>query len=277
MQRRLMPMLLVAPPALYMVAFYAVPLVSMLLRSVDDPSWTLANYQRLAGDRVFLQVFWTTLRTAVIVTGGTVLLGYPVAIGLARLRGAASTIVLLVVLLPFWTSVLVRSYAWMVLLGRKGLVNEALIAAGVIDAPMKLLNTPLAVHLAMVHILLPYAILPIASVLRQIDSALPRAAAGLGASPWRVFRQVTLPLSVPGLAAGALLVFVLSLGFDITPALVGGPRDLMMSMLIAQQVDLLNWPYAACLSTALLATVLLLILLVQRLPGVRDVLQAATR
>jgi ABC-type spermidine/putrescine transport system permease subunit I len=277
MQRRLMPMLLVAPPALYMVAFYAVPLVSMLLRSVDDPSWTLANYQRLAGDGVFLQVFWTTLRTAVIVTGGTVLLGYPVAIGLARLRGAASTIVLLVVLLPFWTSVLVRSYAWMVLLGRKGLVNEALIAAGVIDAPMKLLNTPLAVHLAMIHILLPYAILPIASVLRQIDSALPRAAAGLGASPWRVFRQVTLPLSVPGLAAGALLVFVLSLGFYITPALVGGPRDLMMSMLIAQQVDLLNWPYAACLSTALLATVLLLILLVQRLPGVRDVLQAATR
>jgi ABC-type spermidine/putrescine transport system permease subunit I len=120
-------------------------------------------------------------------------------------------------------------------------------------------------------------ILPIASVLRQIDRALLRAAAGLGAPPRRVFVQVILPLSVPGVAAGVLLVFVLSLGFYITPALVGGPRDLMLSMLIAQQVELLNWPYAACLSVALLAMTLLLILSFQRLPGVREMLRAATR
>jgi len=129
----------------------------------------------------------------------------------------------------------------------------------------------------MIHILLPYMILPIASVLRQIDGALPRAAAGLGAPPWRVFLHVVLPLSLPGVAAGTLLVFVLSLGFYITPALVGGPRDLMLSMLIAQQVDLLNWPYAACLSAALLAVTLLLIVAFQRLPGMRDLLRAATR
>jgi ABC-type spermidine/putrescine transport system permease subunit I len=200
-----------------------------------------------------------------------------VALALSRLRQGAATFVLIIVLLPFWTSVLVRSYAWMVLLGRKGLVNEALIATGLIDAPLKLLNTPFAVHIAMIHILLPYMILPIASVLRQIDGALLRAAAGLGAPPWRVFLQVVLPLSIPGVAAGVLLVFVLSLGFYITPALVGGPRDLMLSMLIAQQVDLLNWPYAACLSTALLAATLLLILVSLRLPGVRDVLRTATR
>jgi ABC-type spermidine/putrescine transport system permease subunit I len=114
-------------------------------------------------------------------------------------------------------------------------------------------------------------------VLRGIDAALLRAAAGLGASPRGVFWQVVVPLSVPGVAAGILLVFVLSLGFYITPALVGGPRDLMLSMLIAQQVDLLNWSYAACLSVALLAMTLLLILMFQRLPGVRDVLRAATR
>jgi ABC-type spermidine/putrescine transport system permease subunit I len=275
--RRWTPVLLVAPLACYMLVFYAVPLASMLLRSVADPVWTLENYRRLSGDAVFLTVFWTTLRTALIVTGGTLLLGYPVALALSRLRRGAAVAVLAVVLLPFWTSVLVRSYAWMVLLGRKGLVNELLIATGLIDAPLKLLNTPFAVHLAMIHILLPYAILPIASVLRQIDAALPRAAAGLGASPRGVFRQVILPLSMPGVAAGALLVFVLSLGFYITPALVGGPRDLMMSMLIAQQVDLLNWPYAACLSAALLLTVLLLLLLFQRLPGVRDALRTATR
>jgi len=129
----------------------------------------------------------------------------------------------------------------------------------------------------MIHILLPYMILPIASVLRQMDAALPRAAAGLGARPRDVFAQVILPLSMPGVAAGGLLVFVLSLGFYITPALVGGPRDFMLSMLIAQQVDLLNWPYAACLSATLLAATLLIIALFGLLPGVRDVLRAVPR
>lgn len=277
MPRRVAGVLLVAPLALYMLAFYALPVAMMLLRSLTDPSWTLENYRRMAQDTVFVAVFWSTLRTALVVTAGTLLLGYPIALALSRLRHGAAAIVLAVVLLPFWTSVLVRSYAWMVLLGRRGLINEMLISAGIIDTPLRMLNTSLAVDIAMVHILLPYMILPIASVLRQIDSALLRAAAGLGASPRGVFVQVVLPLSVPGVAAGVLLVFVLSLGFYITPALVGGPRDLMLSMLIAQQVDLLNWPYAACLSVALLAMTLLLILLFQRLPGVRDVLRAATR
>jgi ABC-type spermidine/putrescine transport system permease subunit I len=271
------PVLLVAPLILFMLVFYALPLVSMLLRSVADPTWTLENYRRLFSDAVFLHVFWTTLRTAFVVTLGCLLLGYPVALALSRLRRGAASLVLIIVLLPFWTSVLVRSYAWMVLLGRKGLINETLIASGLIDAPLRLLNSPLAVHVAMIHILLPYMILPIASVLRQIDAALPRAASGLGAAPWRVFVQIVLPLSMPGVAAGVLLVFVLSLGFYITPALVGGPRELMLSMLIAQQVDLLNWPYAACLSAALLAATLLIIAAFQRLPGVRDVLRMATR
>ncbi len=270
-------LLLVGPLALYMVALYAWPIASMLLRSIDDPTWTLANFRRLAGDTTFLDVFWITLRTALIVTVGTLLLGYPVALALSRLRARAATLVLVLVLLPFWTSVLVRSYAWMVLLGRHGLVNEMLISLGVLDAPLRLLNTSFAVCIAMIHILLPYMVLPIASVLRQIDGALMRAAAGLGAPPWRVFLQVVLPLSMPGVAAGVLLVFVLALGFYVTPALVGGPRDLMLSMLIAQQVDLLNWPYAACLSAALLGTTLLLILAAQRMPGVRDVMRSATR
>ncbi len=275
--RRIAPFLLVAPLALYMVAFYLLPLASMLLRSVADPTWTLENYRRLAGDVVFLEVFWTTLRTALGVTVGALALGYPVALALSRLRGGAATFVLIMVLLPFWTSVLVRSYAWMVLLGRKGLLNETLIATGLIDTPLKLLNTPFAVHIAMIHILLPYMILPIASVLRQIDGALLRAAAGLGAPPWRRVRSGRAAAIDPRRCRRCVLVFVLSLGFYITPALVGGPRDLMLSMLIAQQVDLLNWPYAACLSTALLATTLLLILAFQRLPGVRDMLRTAAR
>jgi ABC-type spermidine/putrescine transport system permease subunit I len=275
--RQIGPILLVAPLAAYMLVFYVLPLMAMLLRSVEDPTWTVENYQRLAGDTVFFRVFWTTLRTALVVTAGTLLLGYPVALAMSRLQRGTANVVLIIVLLPFWTSVLVRSYAWMVLLGRKGLINEMLLASGLIDAPLKLLNTSLAVHIAMIHILLPYMILPIGSALRQIDQALPRAAAGLGATPWSVFARVVLPLSMPGVAAGVLLVFVLSLGFYITPALVGGPRDMMLSMLIAQQVDLLNWPYAACLSATLLAATLLIIGMFQRLPGVRDILKVVTR
>jgi len=270
-------MLLVGPLVLYMAVFYALPVLAMLARSILDPHLTLQNFLRLAGDGVFFRVFGNTLLTAVIVTLGALLLGYPVALALSRMRGTAAAVTLVIVLLPFWTSVLVRSYAWMVLLGRHGLINEALRAAALIDAPLRMLNTAFAVYVAMIHILLPYMILPIASVLRQVDPALPRAAAGLGASPWGTFRQVVLPLSMPGVIAGTLLVFVLSLGFYITPALVGGPRDMMLSQLIAQQVDLLNWPYAACLSATLLAATLVLLLLCQSLPGVRGALRLSVR
>lgn len=270
------PFLLVVPLLTFMLVFYALPVLAMLLRSVAQPTWTLANYRALATDSVFLHVFWTTLHTAIAVTAGCLLLGYPVALALVR-PGRAAAIALIVVLLPFWTSILVRSYAWMVLLGRRGLLNDALLGAGVIDHPLRILNTSIAVHIAMIHILLPYMILPIANALRQIDPSLPRAALGLGAPPLQVFREVILPLSMPGVAAGVLLVFVLSLGFYITPALLGGPRDMTISMLIAQQVDQLNWPYAACLSAALLVATLVIIALFQRLFRVGSAFRLATR
>jgi ABC-type spermidine/putrescine transport system permease subunit I len=250
-----------------MLIFYTVPVLAMLMRSVDDPHWTLSNYAALAQDTVFHNVFLTTLRTAVTVTFGCLMLGYPVALYLIR-PGRSAFIALVIVLLPFWTSILVRSYAWMVLLGRKGLLNEALVTAGIIDHPLRILNTPIAVHVAMIHILLPYMILPIANALRQIDPSLRKAALSLGASPGAAFRQVTLPLSMPGVAAGILLVFVLSLGFYITPALVGGAHDMTIAMLIADQVDQLNWPYAACLSAALLLTTLAIMAVFHRLFGV---------
>lgn len=271
-----MPFLLAAPLLAYMLVFYALPVLSMLLRSVQDPGWTLSHYIALPHDTVFLNVFWNTLYTALIVTAGTLLLGYPVALALVRARWSGG-VILIIILLPFWTSVLVRSYAWMVLLGRHGLVNETLLAAGLIDRPLRILNTPLATQIAMIHILLPYMILPIANALRQIDASLARAASGLGATPWATFRQVILPLSMPGVAAGILLVFVLSLGFYITPALVGGPRDITLSMLIAQQVDQLNWSYAACLSATLLATALVIIAAFYRLPGVGNAFKMSTR
>jgi ABC-type spermidine/putrescine transport system permease subunit I len=165
----------------------------------------------------------------------------------------------------------------MVLMGRHGLINEALLAVGLIDQPLRILNTPLATQIAMIHILLPYMVLPIANALRQIDPSLARAASGLGATPWSTFRQITLPLSMPGVAAGVLLVFVLALGFYITPAMVGGPREITLSMLIAQQVDQLNWAYAATLSAVLLATALAIIAAFHRLPGVGNALRTSAR
>jgi len=270
------PLLLTAPLVLFMLVFYAAPVVAMLMRSISDPTWTAANYAALPHDPVFLKVFWNTLNTSLIVTASTLLLGYPVALALVRAPRWAP-IILVLILLPFWTSVLVRSYAWMVLMGRHGLINEALLAAGLLDRPLRILNTPLATQIAMTHILLPYMILPIANALRQIDPSLGRAASSLGASPWATFRQVTLPLSMPGVAAGVLLVFVLALGFYITPAMVGGPREITLSMLIYQQVDQLNWAAAATLSAVLLATALGLIAVFHRLPGIGNAFRMSGR
>ena len=274
--QRAVPYLLAAPLLIFMLVFYALPVLSMLMRSLFNPGLTLSHYASLPDDVVFIKVFWNTLYTSVIVTLGTLLLGYPVALALVRTRRLAP-LILVVIMLPFWTSVLVRSYAWMVLMGRHGLINEAMMAAGFLDRPMRLLNTPLATQIAMIHILLPYMILPIANALRQIDPSLARAASGLGATPLSTFRQVILPLSMPGVAAGTLLVFVLALGFYITPAMVGGPREITLSMLIAQQVDQLNWSYAACLSAVLLATALVIIGAAQRLPGIGNAFKMSAR
>ena len=270
-------LLLVAPLVAWMLAFYALPVVAMLLRSVAEPHWTLENLRLLFTDGVALRVFLITFRTAVIVTVATALIGYPVAFALAQMRRAWANALLMLVLLPFWTSVLVRTYAWMVLLGRSGVLNEFLRWLGMIEQPLRILNTSLAVHVAMTHILLPYMILPTYSVLLEIDRALPRAASGLGATPFGVLRQVWLPLSMPGAAAGAMLVFVLSLGFFITPALVGGPRDMMVAMLIQQQVDLVNWPFASALAAALLLVTLLVLAAGHRVLGLERILRGGRR
>jgi putative spermidine/putrescine transport system permease protein len=243
---------LVIPLLVYLLALYALPVVGMMLRSVTEPHWTLENFAELLRSPVFALVLWITIRISLVVTIAVLLLGYPVAFLLARLPPARGNLLLILVLVPFWSSILVRSYAWMVLLGRDGIVNQFLLWIGVITTPLPLLYTTLAVYVAMVHVLLPFMILPLYAVLRGIDSNLLRAAASLGARPSGVFRQVVLPLSLPGISAGCLLVFILSLGFYITPALVGGPRDLMMAVLIQQQIDELNWPLGSALSVVLL-------------------------
>jgi putative spermidine/putrescine transport system permease protein len=262
---------LLLPLIAYLGVFYAYPIAAMMLRSVDEPYWTIEHFARLFREGIYLHVLWMTVEVAAVVTLSALLLGYPVAYLLARLERAKSNLLLILVLVPFWTSVLVRTYAWMVLLGRQGVVNQFLLAVGAIDQPLRLLNTTSAVYIAMVHVLLPFMILPLYGVMRGLDANLLRAAQGLGAAPFAVFRQVWLPLSLPGVFAGCLLVFILALGFFITPALVGGPRDLMIAVLIQQQVDLFSWPFASALAVVLLAAALIVFAVFERSLGVAQI------
>jgi len=249
----------------------------MMFRSVSEPSWTLANFARIFEAAVYLHVLWLTFRVALIVTALALFLGFPVAYLLARIERSQSNLLMILVLLPFWTSILVRTYAWMVLLERQGIINQFLQWIGVIDQPLQLLNTTFAVYVAMVHILLPFMILPLYSVIRGIDGNLLRAAEGLGATPFGVFRQVLLPLSLPGVCAGSLLVFILALGFFITPALVGGPRDIMIAVLVQQQVELFNWPFASALAVLLLVAALLVFAAFARTLGFEQAFVRAAR
>jgi ABC-type spermidine/putrescine transport system permease subunit I len=263
--------ILLLPLIAYLGVFYAYPIVAMMFRSVGEPYWTTQHFAKLFREGIYLHVLWMTAEVAAVVTIAALLLGYPVAYLLARLDRSKSNLLLILVLVPFWTSVLVRTYAWMVLLGRQGVVNQFLLAIGAIDQPLRLLNTTSALYVAMVHVLLPFMILPLYGVMRGLDEDLLRAAQGLGAAPFAVFRQVWLPLSLPGVFAGCLLVFILALGFFITPALVGGPRDLMIAILIQQQVDLFNWPFASALAVVLLAAALIVFGVFERSLGVAQI------
>lgn len=246
-------LLLIAPLLLLLGWAFFLPIGRLILTSFTDPSFGFGRYVRIWNEALYIQVF---LRTLAIAGGCTVLallIGYPVAVLMARRGGVFARVATICVLVPLWTSVLVRSYAWIILLERNGLINNWLLSVGIIDQPLRMLYTNGAVLLAMTHVLLPFMVLPVATALKSIPEDLPRAAQNLGASRWNVFWSVTLPLSLPGVFAGSLIVFVMSLGFYVTPALLGGPRTLMIATLIGQQaLELLDWPFAGALSFVLL-------------------------
>lgn len=257
-------MLMLPLLAVLLLVFY-LPIVRLLLRSLFDPDATLRHYARLISQPLYLAVLARTLRTALIVSVASLLLGYPVAYLMARVRDRVAAALAVLIILPLWTSVLVRSFAWTVLLQRNGVVNTVLQAVGVTREPLRLLYTEGAVWIAMTHILLPLMILPIYGTLRGVPADLAVAAASMGARPSVVLRHIILPLSLPGVAAGTVMVFTLALGFFITPAILGGPRSLMLSTLISQQATtLLDWPFAGALSMLLLAVTLLIVVTFRR-------------
>lgn len=214
------------------------------------------------------------IRTFVVSASVTVIclfLGYPLAALIARSKGAVANTLLILVLLPFWTSLLVRTSAWVVLLQGRGVINSALIWLGLIDPahPLDLIYNRIGVLIAMTHILLPFMVLPIYSVMKSIPPVYLRAASSLGAPPMSAFFRIYLPMSMPGVSAGGLLVFILALGYYITPALVGGPGDQMVSYFIAYYSNqVTNWGMAAALSTILLVAVLILYAVYNRIVGI---------
>ncbi|CAN5439536.1 ABC transporter permease [soil metagenome] len=261
----LLTLALLAPILVLLGAVFYLPIARLLGSSFLDPGFTLEHYERIASVPLYPTILVRTLRTAFIVTALCLVLGFPVAYLLARLRGWQLLLVATLVTIPLWTSVLVRSFAWTVLLQRNGIINDFLVGIGLVDEPLRLLYTEQAVWLAMAHILLPFTILPIYATLRGISADLPKAAQSLGAGPVSVFLRVTLPMSLPGVAAGSILVFILSLGFFITPALVGGATSLMISTLIGQQVtQTFNWPFAAAISAVLLLVTLVIVVAFNR-------------
>ena len=221
---------------------------------------------------MYLAILARTFRISFVVTSICLVAGYPVGYLLSRVGPGTAQVLMAAILVPLWTSILVRTYAWMVLLQTNGVLNRVLERLGVIDGPLRLMYNETGVVIGMAQVLLPLAILPIYASLRNVDPGLHAAARIMGARPWRRFRTITFPLSVPGVAAAALLVFVQALGYFIIPALLGGSRVITLSMVIESQVvDLLNWAFASAIGMILLVVTVALVVAFDRALGLEKV------
>lgn len=257
------PGMLLVPPLVFILVFVGYPLVSILMQSVySNGQLTGAHYVRFFTEAAYLRVLLLTLKIGGIVTVTCLVLGYPVAYTMNFASKNVRGLILIAIMIPFWTSLLVRTYAWMVLLQTQGVVNQLLIKIGIIHEPLKLIYNTTGVIIGMTHVLLPYMILCLYSVMQGIDKNLLAAGSNLGARPYQVLCRVFLPLSFPGIASGSILVFIMGIGYFITPSLLGGQKDSMISQLIQIQVgSLLNWGFASAIAFVLLAVTVLLMLL----------------
>ncbi|MBN9442485.1 ABC transporter permease [Bosea sp. (in: a-proteobacteria)] len=258
-----------AAPALLLVAVTMLLPVGWLfsLSFLDDGgALSLANYRRMLAEPSYARTFVTTFEISLATTAICILLGYPLAYFLSQLPRRIANLCMIAVLLPFWTSLLVRTYAWLVLLQRSGLVNSWGMKLGLWSEPLQLVHNTGGTLVGMVHIMLPFLVLPLYGTMRAIDRNLLRAAASLGSTPAHGFRTVFFPLSLPGLTAGASLVFVLCLGFYVTPAMLGGGKVTMVSNRIANDIELFfNWGAASALGVVLLVITLVVLVLAARL------------
>lgn len=256
-------------PALVLILiFFVLPVLALLARSVTEPALGIGNYVELLGSATYLKIFFNTFFVSALVTVISLLIGFPVAWALAIMPQRLASIIFAIVLLSMWTNLLARTYAWMVLLQRTGVINKTLIGLGVIDKPLVMVNNLTGVTIGMTYIMLPFIIIPLYGVIRKIDPALLQAAALCGASRRQALTSVLIPLAMPGMASGGLMVFVMSLGYFVTPSLLGGTSNMMLAELIAQFVQsLVNWGMGGAAAFVLLVVTLSLYALQLRLFG----------
>jgi putative spermidine/putrescine transport system permease protein/mannopine transport system permease protein len=252
-------------PCAFLGVFFLWPLVVVAQRAFFEPTFGLQAFTTVFSRSYYTNVLGYTVRVAVSVTLLCFLIGYPVATVVARARGRLLHLCLALILIPFWTSVVIRAYAWLVLFQRRGVINRILMDFGLVQDPLPLMHNDVGVQIGMVQVLLPFMILPLLSALRNMDTTLLRAAEVLGAGPVRVFVHVYLPLSMPGVSAGVVLVFITALGFFVTPSLLGGEKNMTVAVLIQWEVQrLLNWPVASALATLLLVLTIAFYLVYER-------------
>lgn len=267
--------LLIAPALLLVGVVYFLPLARVLAISVMEPEPGLGNYALLFTSAPIQRVLVTTLRICVFTTAITLVLAYVVAYVLTHARPTAQRLMMLGVLLPLWMSVLVRAFAWVTLLRRQGLVNNALLGLGAIDEPLALMWNEIGVTIGMVHYMLPLGILPLWAAMRDIDGRVLAASRGLGASATQSFVRVFLPLSLPGVIGAGLLVFIFSLGFFITPAILGGGKTIMVAEYINVQIhESLRWGVGTMIASTLVATIFALMFALSRLVDLRSLFGA---
>lgn len=257
----------VGPVTLWLVTFFVVPLTIVFLFSflsrgeygeVQLPL-TIENYKRLLSP-IYLQILWKTVLIGILTTVGCLIIGYPFAYFIGRAKKKYRSILLLLVILPFWTNSLVRTYAWIILLRTEGVINTLLLKIGMISSPIQMLYTDGAVLLGMVYIMLPFMILPIYTSIEKLDMSYIEAASDLGASPVKTFKDVTLPLTKPGIIAGCMLVFIPTLGYFFISDLMGGSKTMLISNLIKNQfLTSRDWPFGAAIAVVLILLMLIAI------------------
>ena len=277
------PWLLLSPALAFITAMVMIPMAFILVYSfyenidlaVDVPAFQFGNWHELLTDSYYHQAIWKTLRLSLIVTVLAAMLGYIPAYFIAMTRYRHKWLLLLLLILPFWISFIIRTLSWIHIFGNQGALNGLLSLLGLSDAPLQIMYTEFTVIVGFIHVFLPYMILNVYVSLEGIDANLEPAARTLGATPWQAFMEVTLPLSLPGLAAGSLLVFVLTGGSYVTPLILGGPSDFLFGNLVYDAVVTeLNWPMGATLSFTLLFLLGSVVILYSRLMGMKQLAKA---
>lgn len=252
-------------PAVFLATLYLAPVFSVMIRSVTEPTFGFENYTVILDNKAIQAVLGKTVYICAVTTSITLLFGYVTAYAMSRMQAREQRLVFFLVILSFWISVLIRTFAWIAVLQPRGLLNEILMGLGLIDHPLRLVRNDIGVIIGMVHYMLPYAILPLFANMKTIDGTLVPAARALGASPRKAFFTVFLPLSLPGLAGAAILVLIFSSGFYITPALLGGGKVVMIAEYISVQIsETLKWGLATSLATCLMVVVLALTIAMSR-------------